>query len=102
MANGLAALHDAHNRRLTFKVAVLRHPLVGLLVLLLGFFELNLIDPDTIPWMFESQVDSKGIGRVNLLAQRMFGDGSQLCASQRLQGALDFCFRYRTVRSTTE
>jgi len=73
VSDGLAALHDAHNGRLRLEVAVRRHALVRLLVLLLGLLELHLVDLDPVFLVSEAVVDAERVRVGNLSALGVFG-----------------------------
>lgn len=80
MRNGLATLHDTHNRRLRFVVSVCRHSLVGRLVFFLGFFELNLVDFDAHLGVLKGAVVGKFVGVVDIFAFGFLGEHSILGA----------------------
>lgn len=88
----LPALHDAHNRRLGLEVAVLGDTHVRLLVLLLGLFELHLVDFDAVLRVREVWVEGEGVGRGDVFALWMFGQRAQAGAGEGLKGAFDFGF----------
>lgn len=80
MSNRLSRLHDAHNGRLALKVAIRCNPLMSLLVLLFGLFELNLVDLDSVFVVCEAKVDAELVGVGNLTAFGVFGYRAQLGA----------------------
>ena len=64
-----------------------------LLVLLLGLFELDLIDTDSVLGVAEIGVDGELIACIDVLALRVLEQRPQLGASQGLQRPLDFFLR---------
>lgn len=90
MAYSLPSLQDAHNRRLSFIVAVRGDALVCLLVLFLGLLELHCVDLDAVFRVSEVGVERESIGGVNLSAFGMFGQWSDLGAGKRLEGPIEF------------
>lgn len=92
VGDGLAALHDADNGRLSLEIAVFGHAHVGLLVLFLCLLELDLIDLHTIFGVVEGEVDGEGVGVVDVLALGMLRQRTQFGAGKGLKGAFDFGF----------
>ena len=62
------------------------------LVFFFGFFELNLIDLDAIFRVGEVGVEGEGVGRGDVLAFGVFGEGAQFGAGEGLESALYFVF----------
>lgn len=92
MSNGLPRLHDANYGSLAFKIAVLGHTHVRLLVLLLGLFELNLVDLDAVLCVREFGIDCESVRRVDVAAFRILRQWPKLRAGERLQCTFDFRF----------
>lgn len=62
MRDALAALQDAHNRRLALEVAIFLHPLVCFLILLPRLLELDSVDLDAKAGFVEVRVDAERVG----------------------------------------
>ena len=92
MANGLPALHDAHDRRLRLEVAVFRHAHVRFFVFFFGLFELDLVDLDAVFGVGEVRVEGEGVGGRDVFAFGVFGEGAQFGAGEGLESALYFVF----------
>lgn len=92
MRDRLPTLHDPDDSCLTFKVPILGNTHVRLLVLLLGLFELHLVNFDAIFGMVELGVDGESVRVVDFFALGMFRERSQLGAGQRLESSFDFGF----------
>ena len=90
MRDALSALHDSHNRRLRLVIAIRRHPLVRLLILLFRLFGLDLVDLDTVPWMGEVEVDGKAIRLVDVFTSWLFNEDAILGTGKGLQRPFDF------------
>jgi hypothetical protein len=88
MTNALPRLEDAHNSSLGFVVTIGSNTLVRFLVLFLGLLELHRVDLDAVLRVCEGCIKGEGIGGVDVSALGVFGQGPDLCASQRLQGAI--------------
>lgn len=82
MLDGLAALHDAHNRRLGLIVSVGRDSFVGCLVLLLGLLQLDLVDLDAHLGIGEASIVGEDIGCFYLLTLRCFRQDTVFGASE--------------------
>lgn len=91
--NGLAALHDAHNGRLRLKVPVCGYSLVRRLVLLLGLFQLDLVDLDAELGVGEPAVVREFIRRVDILALWVLGQDPILGTCERLEGSFQLRIR---------
>jgi hypothetical protein len=65
---------------------------VRFLVFFFGFFELNLVDLDAIFRVGEVGVEGEGVGRGDVFAFGVFGEGAQFGAGEGLEGALYFVF----------
>jgi hypothetical protein len=88
MTNALPRLEDAHNSSLGFVVTIGSNTLVRFLVLFLGLLELHRVDLDAVLRVCEGCIKGESIGGVDVSALGVFGQGPDLCASQRLQGAI--------------
>lgn len=84
MGDLLARLHDADNSRLRFIIAIGRDSFVGLLVLFLGFFGLDLVDLDAVFGIGEIQIHGECIAAVDVAASRRLGQHSIFRAGKRL------------------
>lgn len=82
MLDGLATLHDAHNRRLSLVVPVGRNTFVGRLVLLLGLFQLDLVDLDAHLGIGEAGIVGEDVGRFYLFTLWRFGQDPVFGASE--------------------
>lgn len=71
MRNRLPALHDADNRSLGFIVSIRGDSLMGLLILLLRLFSLNLVYFDAILGVREVEVHNERVAGVNVFAFRV-------------------------------
>ena len=96
MGDELPALHNSYDCRLGLKSSIRRHSFMRLLIFLLGFFELHLINLDSILFMGKPHVDGEGIILTDVSSFRMFGERAQLSTCKRLQSALDLVLRCRT------
>ena len=94
MPDRLAALHDAHNGRLSLVLPVRRHPLVRLLVLFLGLLELDRVDLDSVFRVLEPQVHAECVRVIDVPAAWVLGQWAEFGAREGLEGALDFGFAY--------
>lgn len=73
MAEGLAALHNAHDGSLRLEMAVGSNPLVRRLGFLFGLLQLDLVDLDAHLLVAEIRVVREFIARVHLFALRVLG-----------------------------
>lgn len=92
MANGLPALHDAHDSRLRLEIAVLCDTHVRFFVFFFGLFELDLVDLDAVFGVGEVRVEGESVGGRDVFAFGVFGEGAQFGAGERLESAFDFMF----------
>ena len=76
MSDRLPALHNADDSSLRFVVAVRCNTLVSLLVLLLGFFGLDLVDLDAVFGVGEVEVHGEGVADVDVFAFGVFTQNS--------------------------
>lgn len=90
MRNALPALHDPYNGRLGLIVAIRSDTFVGLLILLLGLFGLDLIDLDAVPRVGEVDIHGKSIGVVDLFTSWVFVEDAVLSAGKGLERPLEF------------
>lgn len=93
MRDGLAALHDAHNRRLCLIVSVGRDSFVSRFVLLLGLLQLDLVNFDAHLGVGEARIVREHVGRFDFLALGRLRQDAVFGACQRLQRALQFRVR---------
>ena len=92
--NNLAALQNPNDGGLAFEATVLGDTDMRLLVLCLGLFELHLVDLDAVFRVFESRIDGKIVGLVDVFSLGVFRQWAQLRARQRLECPLDFWFSW--------
>lgn len=92
MADGLPALHDAHDSRLGLEISVLRHAHVRFFVFFFGFFELDLVDLDAVFGVGKVGIKGESVGGRDVFAFGVFGEGAQFGAGERLESAFDFLF----------
>ena len=92
MRDRLARLHNAHDGRLRLILPVRRDALVRLLILLGRLLQLDGVDLDAVPLVVEVEVHGECIRVVDVAAFRVFGQGAEFRACERLQGAFDFGF----------
>lgn len=90
MRDLLSALHNTHNGSLSFKITISSDTFVGLLVLLLRFFGLDLVDFDAILWVREVEVHSESIAGIDIFAFGGFAENAIACAGEGLEGSLEF------------
>ena len=76
MSDRLPALHNAYDSSLRLVVAVRCNTLVSLLVLLLGFFGLDLVDLDAVFGVGEVEVHGEGVADVDVFAFGVFTQNS--------------------------
>jgi hypothetical protein len=62
------------------------------LVLLLGFFQLDLVDFDAVFRMIEAEIDGECVGIVDVFSFGMLGEWAQFGTGEGLEGAFDFGF----------
>ena len=93
MADGLSALHYAHDRSLGFEMAIGGNALVCGLSFLLGFLQLDLINLDPFLFIGESGIVAEGVGFVHFFALGGLGEDAVLGACERLQRANQFGIR---------
>ena len=72
MRDQFAALENPNDGCLTFKVSILSHSNMRLLVLFLGLLELYLVDLYTVLRMFEARVDCECVCFVDVFSFGMF------------------------------
>lgn len=89
MRHRFSRFHDPHDSRLRLVLAILVDALVRLLVLLLGLFQLDLVDLDAEFRIPEVRVDGERIGSVDVPAIGVLGQDAELGACERLQRALE-------------
>lgn len=82
--DGLAALHDAHDCRLSLIVSIGRYTLVCCLVLFFGLFKLDLIDLDAILYIGEAGVVGEFVCGCDLSTFGVLGQNPVLGARERL------------------
>ena len=97
MRNRLAALHDAHNRRLALEITVLSDADMCFLVLLFSLLELDLVDFDAILGVREVGVDAEGVCGVDFAAAGSFEEGLEFGACEGLKGTFYFGFGWDEV-----
>jgi hypothetical protein len=73
MRDFLSRFHNPHNRSLALKISILSNALVSLFIFFLGFFELDLVDFDSVFRMREIRVDGKSVGVGDVFGFGMFG-----------------------------
>ena len=88
MRDTLSALHDADDCSLRFIVTVCCNTLVSLLILLLGFFGLDLIDLDAIFGVGEVEIHSEGVTGIDVFAFRSLAQDSIPSTGKGLKGSL--------------
>lgn len=88
VADGLAALHDAHDSGLSLEVAIGGDSFVRGLRFLFGFFQLDLVDLDAFLLVLEVGVVGKLVAFVHVSAARSFGEDAVLAAGEGLEGSL--------------
>ena len=93
VSDGLAALHNPHNRCLRLVFPIRLHPLVSRLVLLFRLLELDLVDLDTHLGVREFDVERKCVTVADFLALWILGYDTVLCAGEGLQSAFQFSVR---------
>jgi len=92
--NRLPALHDAHDRRLRLEVPVFCDAHVRFFVFFFGLFELDLVDLDAVFGVREVWVEGEGVGRGDVFAFGVFGEGTEFGAGEGLEGAFYFVFSW--------
>lgn len=97
MADGLPALHNAHDRRLRLEVAVFRDAHVRFFVFLSGLFELDLVDFDAIFGVSKVRVEGEGVSGRDIFAFGVFGERAQFGAGEGLKSALYFVFSWKKM-----
>lgn len=87
MFDGLAALHDPHNRRLCLEVPVRSHTFVNNLIFFLRLLQLDLVDLDPYLLISEICVVFEHIILVDFRTSRSLRQYSVLRTCERLEGS---------------
>jgi hypothetical protein len=90
MTNPLPRLQDPYNRRLGFVVAIRGDALVRFLVFGGRLFKLHGVDFDAVFRVGEGGIESESVGWSDFAGFGVFGEGAKFCASEGLEGAVQF------------
>jgi hypothetical protein len=88
VADGLAALHDAHDRGLCLEVAIGGDSFVRGLRFLFCFFQLDLVDLNALLLVLEVGVVREFVGCIHVPAARGFDENPVFPAGEGLEGSL--------------
>lgn len=102
MRNGLPAFHDPDNGRLRFVITIRSYTLVRLLILLFGFFGLDLVDLDAIPWVRKVEIHSESVGVPDVFTSWLFAEDAILSAGKGLERPFEFGVVYSLLAGPLE